>query len=838
VTAATSHPAHDQLVRFGRGLLPAEDRPAVEAHVATCDECTARLTALDADSLGQLLLQAPQPAACPNSTMLPHSLGGATSPFTGLPSPAEVTPEGEGPGIIPEPLREHPRYRVLRLLGRGGMGNVYLAEHRHMGRLVALKVIDPSILDNPAAVRRFRQEVKAAAQLSHPNVVQAHDAEEAGGLHFLVLEYVEGQQLAAYAASGPLPYQEACEYARQAALGLQYAHGARLVHRDVKPHNLMVTPDGRVKVLDFGLARVLARPAAAGASATQAGMLMGTPDYVAPEQARDAGAVDGRADVYSLGCTLYHLLTGRPPFPGGTPVEKVARHLTVPVPALDAARLGLPAGLAEVVARMTARALEQRYQTAGEAAAALAPFAVAGSTPREAARAAAVPLAPTAPEREAAPRPDATVVEALPRGSRGRGRGPWGRVAVLAMFFGFVALAGVVVYRILTDNGELVIQTTDDDVEVVVKEGGKLVTIYDPKSGQKLVLRSGTYELELKGKPTGLKLDLDNVTLRRNDVKIAKIVRVPLPDKKNPPGQPAGKAKPPPDPPRKQEPETPPYAKDIGMEFVRIEPGTFRMGSPATELQRDTSPPYGEAPHQVTLTKGYRMSATLVTQYQWEQVMGPQANHSKFLGKDKAEKKQLPVDSVSWYDCVEFCNELSKKDKMTPCYALANVQRDGDGRITSADVTALPDGTGYRLPTEAEWEYAARAGTKTAFWWGDSITPRQANYNGHYLYGGQYVEKGIFRGKTTSVTSFDPNPWGLYDMGGNLYQWCQDYWGPYDSGDVEDPVRLQKADGDGRVLRGGSWNHVPANCRAARRGSNAPAIHVDFYGCRVVLCLD
>src|SRR5262249_54421834 len=203
---------------------------------------------------------------------------------------------------IPDPLREHPRYRVVRLLGRGGMGNVYLAEHRHMGRLVALKVIDPSILDNPAAVRRFRQEVKAAARLTHPNIVQAYDADEAGGLHFLVLEYVEGQQLAAYVAeAGPLPYPEACEYARQAALALQYAHGAGLVHRDVKPHNLMVTPDGRIKVLDFGLARVLARPGAA-AGATQAGALMGTPDYLAPEQARAAATAHRPAGAHNPRC--------------------------------------------------------------------------------------------------------------------------------------------------------------------------------------------------------------------------------------------------------------------------------------------------------------------------------------------------------------------------------------------------------------------------------------------------------------------------------------------------------------------------------------------------------
>src|SRR5262249_46766435 len=146
------------LVGFGRGLLPAEERQAVEAHVATCNECTAQLTALDADSLAQMLRHGPQLADCPASTPLPSSSGGLTSSLPGLPV---ATSGGEGPDAVPEPLREHPRYRVLRLIGCGGMGNVYLAEHRHMDRKVALKVIDPSILDNPAAVRRFRQEVKA-----------------------------------------------------------------------------------------------------------------------------------------------------------------------------------------------------------------------------------------------------------------------------------------------------------------------------------------------------------------------------------------------------------------------------------------------------------------------------------------------------------------------------------------------------------------------------------------------------------------------------------------------------------------------------------------------------
>ena len=165
-------------------------------------------------------------------------------------------PAAPADGSVPPELADHPHYRVLALIGQGGMGAVYKAEHRLMERTVALKVIKPALFDNPGAVQRFRQEVKAAARLQHPNIVTAHDAGQAGALHFLVMEYVEGRSLAEYLQEkGTLPAAEACEYARQAAVGLQHAHEKGMVHRDVKPHNLMRTPDGQVKILDFGLAR-------------------------------------------------------------------------------------------------------------------------------------------------------------------------------------------------------------------------------------------------------------------------------------------------------------------------------------------------------------------------------------------------------------------------------------------------------------------------------------------------------------------------------------------------------------------------------------------------------
>jgi serine/threonine protein kinase len=210
------------------------------------------------------------------------------------------------PDAIPPELVRHERYRVVRLLGADGMGAVYEAEHLVMQRPVALKVIRRAYTAKADALERFRQEMRTVARLSHPNVVTTHDAEDAGETHFLVMEYVEGTNLGRLVQEhGPLPVDRACDYVRQAALGLQHAFEQGMVHRDLKPHNLMLTPDGRVKILDFGLA-YFASEAASAAAVTGRGLVVGTVDYMAPEQADNAHQADIRSDIYSLGCTLYH----------------------------------------------------------------------------------------------------------------------------------------------------------------------------------------------------------------------------------------------------------------------------------------------------------------------------------------------------------------------------------------------------------------------------------------------------------------------------------------------------------------------------------------------------
>jgi serine/threonine protein kinase len=256
-------------------------------------------------------------------------------------------------------------YIILDKLGQGGMGVVFKARHRRLGRVGALKILPPSFARDRSAVMRFRREVEAAGRLKHPNLVAAQDADEDRGVHFLVMDYVEGCDLDRTVRDrGPMQVTLAIDCLIQAARGLEAAHAQGIVHRDIKPGNLMLDNAGTVRVLDLGLARIVDAANPFGKSVagrlTESGMYMGTVDYMAPEQAEDSHRVDHRADIYSLGCTIHYLLTGQEPFPGETVLKRLMAHMERPAPSLRAVRADVPPALDAVYLRMMSKRPEDR----------------------------------------------------------------------------------------------------------------------------------------------------------------------------------------------------------------------------------------------------------------------------------------------------------------------------------------------------------------------------------------------------------------------------------------------------------------------------------------------
>jgi serine/threonine protein kinase len=265
------------------------------------------------------------------------------------------------------------KYKVLERLGAGGMGTVYLCEHMMVGRRVAVKVLPTIYADNPSVLGRFYREARASGVLDHPNLVKCHDIDQDGGLHFLVMEYVDGSNLQEIVTRfGPLSPARAAHYISQTAIGLQHAHQCGLVHRDVKPANVLVERSGNVRLLDLGLARFFHDNTDLLTLKYDDNNVLGTADYVAPEQALNSHDVDIRADIYSLGATFYFCLTGQPPFPTGKVAQKLIWHQVRQPTPIEELRPDVPKGMAAVISHMMAKAPAQRYQAPSEVAEALA----------------------------------------------------------------------------------------------------------------------------------------------------------------------------------------------------------------------------------------------------------------------------------------------------------------------------------------------------------------------------------------------------------------------------------------------------------------------------------
>ncbi len=777
----------------------------------------------------------------------------------------------------PEPLPEvFGHYRILKVLGKGGMGAVYLAHDTKLDRPVALKVPYFSPDDEPEVLERFRREAQAAATLSHPHLCPVYEYGEIDGRPYLTMAYIEGKALSDFIKSGKLlPQRDVAKVVRKLAQALQEAHAHGVIHRDLKPSNVRINQRHEPIVIDFGLAR---RVNKGDVRLTETGSMLGSPAYMAPEQVGgDVNAVGPGCDIYSLGVILYELLTGRLPFQG-TVGEVYAKILTEDPVSPSALRPDVDPQLDAISRKAMAKKLTDRYTSMGEMTAALTSYLRSGSQPPV--RPASGHSGPVSPQPAAGPAqpsvgnlpPDPTVQPAPKkvapppwkqfRSASRRLRPPsWSWVAAAGI--AAILLLGIIIL-VRTDEGTIKIELSEK-ADVKVEVDGKIVdiTVLD----EPIRLKLGEHKLVVTGKDFDI-VAPESFTVRRwgNPVVqvtlIPKVVRNPSPPEPQSEGtikielsdpgarvevkvdgqaidpnaldrliplQPgehdllvSGKefetvsrkftVKSGDNPPVKIELKSrslsvsPPrqlenrIINSIGMELVLIRPGKFIMGSPKDEWGHEAD----EEQHEVEISRPFHLGAYEVTQAQYVQVMGvknPSSFSAEGTSKDKViglDTSQFPVEQVSWDEAVEFCRKLS---------ALPNEQRGGRT---------------YRLPTEAEWEYACRAGTTSEFYYGNSPSLARANFNGGD------------KGRTMKVGSYKPNPFGLFDMHGNVHEWCADFYDKdyYKRSPNQDPECQARM--DWHVLRGGSWFDDPRECRAANRNAHYPNGRLGLLGFRVV----
>ncbi len=780
-----------------------------------------------------------------------------------------ATPEGGGPTASPDPyktvvknapvygvvnLEQLPeghlvddRYEVRGKLGQGGFGAVYRVFDRKMECDKALKVLPEAVASDIEAMENIRKEAVTMAKLNHPNIVRIFEFQDKGAIKYIDMEFVDGKSLTELKLAAPdkrLPEIEVKTIGLKIAKGLAYAHKQGVIHRDIKPPNILVNTEGEPKITDFGIAETVKSSMSRIANSGSSGTLV----YMSPEQIRGKN-VGRESDIYSFGVVLYELLTGTPPFSRGDISYQVLNEAPEPME-------GISGEMSQVVMRCLEKEYQVRFRGFEAVLEALNGDALRASNP-------------SIPEKISSSSSD---------GSKPGGPPPilkWGMglaglmVIFLGLFFGgywdadkarepvrvqaepaVTAEAPVPV----SSAGKLVVTTTPGGATVsfligshayqdnmsleigsykirVAKTGylpqEKWVTVekgqtarvsvtlkekvqpghlyasttptdavvrilnIKPRFTPGMALEPGRYHLSVSR--AGYETKKEWITLTKGQEYTAEVVLARIVSK-----GPAVK-----------------ISNSLGMQLVYIKPGTFMMGSPSGESGRDDD----ERQHRVTLTKGYYLQTTEVTQGQWKAVMGGNPSKFKNCGAD------CPVEKVSWEDAQEFIRKLNTKE----------------------------GGTHYRLPTEAEWEYASRAGSTTALYTGDLVI-KGAN-NGPALdpiawYGGNscvdyeggydssdWKEKQIScpRSGTHPVAQKRANAWGLYDMIGNVYEWCQDWSADYPSGNVTDPVG--PSSGSVRVRRGGSWGSGARSCRSANRDNCSPGDRGSRLGFRLARTL-
>jgi formylglycine-generating enzyme required for sulfatase activity len=689
------------------------------------------------------------------------------------PSPSETEIEEAPKSAEPELPSPFGQYEIIRMLGRGGMGAVYLAQDTRLERRVALKIPHPEFAQVRSIRERFLREARAAARFHHPNFCPIHEIGEFNGLPYLTMAYIEGGTLSSKLERGrPWDQRKAAEVVRTLAVALAEAHREGIVHRDLKPDNVMFDARGGLVIMDFGLAR---RFEVDDATLTAAGAVMGTPGYMSPEQAEaQSDKIGPRSDVYSLGVILYELISGRRPFEGST-VRVLAMILTAPPLPPSSYHPEVNPVLESICLKAMAREIDDRYGSMDDFAGALDGFLKAPSAP--------------APDEESPGR----VALALPSHGSRQGK-PYPTRSPVRSWLVAVAVViiavGVIIY-LATDRSRIKIDETAPSDQPI--DSAPPVSIVEapappPTVPEKAVARSESPAII---------------------------------------------------PPR---PDDPLITNSIGMKLRLIPAGEVLMGSDESDPDAEDDEKVAGKKHLVRITRPFYLGTTEVTVGQfrrfvesarykteaesdgkggfgWDEHAGTfkQAPKYNWRSPGFTQTDDHPVVNVSWNDATAFCGWLGQQE----------------GQI-------------YRLPTEAEWEYSCRAGQATRFWSGND--PETLATVGNVADG---TAKGKYPKWTYSITAKDgfvyaapvgrvrsrPNAFGLFDMHGNVWEWCADWYDPdyYAKSPPADP--LNSSPGAYRVYRGGSWYYFPSDCRSANRSRSAPGNRTNILGFRVARVL-
>ena len=648
------------------------------------------------------------------------------------------------------------RYEIVEELGKGGMGSVYKAWDPRLEVYVAIKTLVPQLAANGDFIVRFEREARLGARLRTPHAIRVFDVGEEGLIHYIVMDYIEGESLAAVQGrEGRLDEERACAACADVARALHAAHKHGVIHRDIKPANIMVDQDGTVKVADLGIAKQVRVPGADGASkdVSATTLVLGTASYMSPEQA-DGDPLDFRSDIFSLGATLYHLVCGQLPYTGNTSQKIMRRVATGPVPDPRRANPALSEAVAGVLGRMMAKDPAQRYQTHAELIADLESCAqgrapISHRPPLKTGQPEAPKTKPDQASREKAVLADAGR-------AKSEAEAAWSEIKERNF------APGDTLDTALKD-AEVTLRSAETLFELKVLPEARAAyeeVITKCKAIRALAAEGGQPETSLK------ELWRAGWTAESERVRVA-----------------AAEGD--------HEKEITYYVNSVGMTLALIPAGSFETEEAGREGRHAFGKPFHVGVHAVT--NGQYEKFLEDTGYDGSPDAG--VNYMRHRGdwrRYASTEPDYPVVAVSWKNAQKFCEWLTEKEGVT-----------------------------YRLPTEAEWEYACRAGSRTEYYWGDHVRDDCAWY------------KANSRGRTHPVGQKLPNAFGLCDMSGNVWEWCRDWHQKGHDAESASADSERSPESGRRVLRGGSWFFGGNFIRSASRLSGDPSSTNYAHGFRV-----